>query len=85
MVASCIGVSAKNGTGLEELKARIFQLLDVIRVYTKAPGQKADLTDPMVLPRGSTVEQAAEAVHKDFRAQLKYARLWGSGKHDGLM
>ncbi len=79
-----IGVSAKNGTGLEELKARIFQLLDVIRVYTKAPGQKPDLTDPMVLPRGSTVEQAAEAVHKDFRAQLKYARLWGSGKHDGL-
>jgi ribosome-interacting GTPase 1 len=30
------------------------------------------------------VEQAAEAVHKDFRAKLKYARLWGSGKHDGL-
>ena len=79
-----LGVSAKNGTGLEELKARIFQLLDVIRVYTKAPGQKPDLTDPMVLPRGSTVEQAAEAVHKDFRAKLKYARLWGSGKHDGL-
>ncbi len=28
---------------------------------------------------------AAAAVHKDFRDQLKYARIWGSGKHDGVM
>ena len=28
---------------------------------------------------------AAAAVHKDFRAKLKYARIWGSGKHDGVM
>lgn len=79
-----IAVSAKDGTGLAELKAKIFQLLEIIRVYTKVPGQKADFTDPMVLPRGSTLEMAAAAVHKDFQARLKYARLWGSGKHDGI-
>jgi hypothetical protein len=80
-----IAISARDGTGLEELKLRLYQLLDVIRVYTKAPGRKPVFTDPVVLPRGSTLEAAAAAVHKDFRDKLKYARLWGSGKHDGIM
>jgi len=80
-----VAISAKEDICLEELKLKIYQLLDIIRVYTKAPGQKADLTDPIVLPRGSTLQDAASAVHKDFAANLKYARLWGSGKHDGIM
>jgi small GTP-binding protein len=78
-------ISAAEGTGLEELKARIYQVLDIIRVYTKAPGQKPDPTDPIILKRGSTLADAAAEVHKDFRAKMKYARIWGSGKHDGVM
>jgi len=80
-----IAISAKEGIGLEELKHEIYRLLDIIRVYTKAPGKKPDFTEPIVLDRGSTLEDAAAAVHKDFRAKLKYARIWGSGKHDGVM
>jgi ribosome-interacting GTPase 1 len=80
-----ISISAKNGTNLEELKLRIYQMLDILRVYTKTPGQKPDYNDPIILPRGSTLEDAAAQVHKDFRTRLKYARLWGSGKHDGIM
>jgi len=80
-----IAISAKEGIGLEELKLKLYQVLDIIRVYTKAPGQKPDFNDPIILARGSTLEDAAASVHKDFRAKLKYARVWGSGKHDGLM
>ena len=80
-----IAISAKEGTGLEELKHEAYQLLDIIRVYTKTPGQKPDFSDPIILSRGSTLEDAAASVHKDFLQRLGYARLWGSGKHDGLM
>jgi hypothetical protein len=80
-----VAISAKHGTGLEELKASIYQFLDIIRVYTKAPGKKPVFTNPIVIRRGSTLEEAAAEVHKDFRDKLKYARLWGSGKHDGMM
>ncbi len=80
-----IAISATAGTGLDELRLKIYQMLDIIRVYTKTPGQKAELTDPIVLPRGSTLKDAAASVHKDFAAKLKYARIWGSGKHDGIM
>ena len=78
-------ISAEKGIGLEELKLKTFQMLNIIRVYTKTPGQKPDLSDPIILDRGSTLENAAASVHKDFRARLKYARVWGSGKHDGIM
>jgi len=80
-----LAISARNKIGLEELKLKVYQVLDIVRVYTKAPGQKPDFTEPIILERGSTLADAAEAVHKDFRAKLKYARLWGSGKHDGIM
>jgi len=82
---SLIAISAREGTGLEELKAKIYEVLDVIRVYTKAPGKKPDFNDPIILDRGSTLADAAAEVHKDFLAKLKYARIWGSGKHDGVM
>ncbi|MDD5081912.1 MAG: TGS domain-containing protein, partial [Dehalococcoidales bacterium] len=80
-----LAISARTGTGLEELKHEIFQMLNIIRVYTKVPGQKTDLTDPMVMAKGSTLEEAATEIHKDFTHKLKYARIWGSGKHEGIM
>lgn len=61
---------------VEDLQRRIFHLLDVIRVYSKAPGKKADKLEPFTLKRGSTVLDMARAVHKDFSQNLKYARLW---------
>ena len=80
-----VAVLAKEGTGLEELKTRVYEVLDIIRVYTKVPGKKPDFTDPIVVDRGSTLADAAAEVHKDFAANMKYARIWGSGKHDGVM
>jgi ribosome-interacting GTPase 1 len=61
----------------------IFSALDIIRVHTKTPGKKVDMSDPMVMKKGSTIKNAAEDVHKDFRHKLKYALVWGSGKFDG--
>ncbi len=79
-----VAISSKESVGLEELKLGIYRALGIIRVYTKAPGQKPDFTEPIILEKGDTMADAAEAVHKDFRANLKYARVWGSGKHDGI-
>jgi small GTP-binding protein len=76
-------VSAASGTNLGQFKKAVFDVLEIIRIYTKAPGRKPDLTEPVILKRGSTVKEAAEAIHKDFRAKMKYAVVWGSGKFDG--
>ncbi len=78
-------VSAVTGTGVEQLRESMFQMLDVIRVYSKPPGKKADFTAPFVLRKGATVLDAAETIHKDFVEKLKYARLWGRNEYHGQM
>jgi len=71
--------SALRGDGLEDLRKKIFLLLDVIRAYSKVPGKKADRNDPFSLKRGTTVIDLARAVHKDFFEKFKYARVWREG------
>jgi ribosome-interacting GTPase 1 len=80
-----IAVSAARGDNLEALIRALYELLDVVRVYTKAPGKKADRSSPFTLPSGSTVVDVASAVHKDFAQSLKFARIWGTDKYDGQM
>ncbi len=80
-----VAVSAETGEGQEELKRAAFQMLGILRVYTKEPGKKADLTKPYVLRIGATVAELAGRVHKDILQHLKYARVWGHGKFEGQM
>jgi ribosome-interacting GTPase 1 len=80
-----VPVSASTGRNFDSFKRAVFDRLEVIRVYAKPPGKEADLSRPFVLKKGSTVEEFAGKVHKDFLDSLKSARVWGSATHDGLM
>jgi ribosome-interacting GTPase 1 len=66
-----------------ELRDRVYQMLNLLRAYTKAPGKPADYSSPFTLPEGATVEDLAAKVHQDIAAKLTHARIWGSGLHDG--
>jgi hypothetical protein len=79
-------VSAVSSSGLGEFARALFEVLGLVRFYSKPPGKKPDLEVPYLLRRGSTVEDAAAHVHRDFAEHLKYARLFRmSEEHDGLM
>ncbi len=82
-VSTLLAISAEKGTGLEHLRDRCFQALDIVRIYTKLPGKHPDLDAPFTLPGGSTVVDMARTVHRDMAAELRYARVWGSAKFDG--
>lgn len=77
-------VSAETGAGLKELPEQLFRFLRLIRVYTKEPGKKADMAQPYTMPVGSTVVELAGHIHRDLADSLKSARVWGSGKYDGI-
>ncbi len=81
--AIIIPFAAAEESSIERLKRRVFKMLGLVRIYTKAPGKKPDLDRPFVLHEGSTVMDVAALVHKDFRTGLKSARIWGSGAFDG--
>lgn len=78
-------LSAVTGFGLEDLQKAIFEDLKIMRVYSKAPGREPDKNAPFVLDIGTTVEEFAGKVHKDFAEKLKSAKLWGSSDFDGQM
>lgn len=78
-----VPTSILDDAALERLQAAIFKALAIMRVYTKHVGHEVDKHDPVVLPIGGTVLDAANAIHKDFGAKLKFAKVWGEGKFDG--
>lgn len=78
-----IGVSSVEGTGLAELARRTFDALGIMRIYTKQPGRPRDDSAPFALPRGATVGDLAEHIHKDLLGTMTFARVWGASAFDG--
>lgn len=76
-------VSAKTQAGVDQLPKVLFDMLRIIRVYSKAPGRAPDLRTPFTLPLGATVTDFAAAVHQELAARLKMARVWGSARFPG--
>lgn len=75
-----IVVSALTGNGVSELKEKMFQSMEVIRIYTKEPGKKSN-SEPVVLSSGANVRDVAESIRKGFALTVKETRLTGpSGK-----
>ena len=73
-------VSALNGKGFEQLKKKIFENMQVIRIYTKEPGKPVS-SQPIVMPKESTIKDVAESIYKGFSKQIVETRLTGpSGK-----
>jgi len=76
-------VSVTSGRNLERLRRAVFERLEIMCVYSKPPWKEPDLSAPFVMKKGSTVEEFAEKVHRDFFEKLKSARVWGSATFDG--
>ena len=75
-------ISTETEDGKEDLLQGLYKALEILRVYPKAPGKAIERDDPIVLPIGSTVLDAAVGLHKDFE-EFKFARIWGPQWHDG--
>lgn len=84
--AARIEVSATRGDQLEQLKQRIYESLDVVRVYTKMPSRReADFEKPFTVRRGGTLLDVAALIHQDLAANFKFAKVWGEQVHDGAV
>lgn len=78
-----VATSILDESSLAAFKKAVFESLGIIRVYTKPVGKEVDFSNPIILPTGGTVEDAAVTLHKDFAHKLKFAKIWGQGKFDG--
>ena len=71
-------LSAEKKTNIDELKGLIFDNLDLVRVYLKPQGRKADMEDPLVIKKGSTVIDACGKLHREFVKNFRHAKVWGT-------
>jgi len=78
-----VEISVETGTCLEELPGVLFSLLGIIRIYAKPPGKPVDMDEPFTMPAGSTVQDLAQAIHRQLAEKLRSAKIWGTGVYDG--
>ncbi|MBR9677305.1 GTP-binding protein [Candidatus Woesearchaeota archaeon] len=79
-----IFISAKNKDNIEALKKLIFKKLRLIRIYLKEPQKPADLEEPLIMFKDSTIKDVCNKLHKDFLTKFKFSKVWGkSAKFEG--
>lgn len=69
--------SAITGRGLDSIPPHLYNALEIIRVYTKAPNAPPS-QKPLVLRKYATVRDVARSIHRDLLENFQYARVWGS-------
>jgi small GTP-binding protein len=78
-----ISISTLNRKNLDQLGKICIEQLNLIRIYSKPPGEEPDTSQPYVLKKGATIADFAAKVHRDFLEHLKSARVWGKKVYDG--
>ncbi len=79
-----IQISAHTGKNITKLQDLIFSSLKFIRIYMKEPRKEADMKEPLIIQKGSTIGGVCRKLHKDFVKKFKFARVWGkSAKFPG--
>ena len=71
-----IAVSCATKQGIDKLGSEVFEMLDIIRVYTKEPNKRDFSKRPFTIRKGSTVFDLAKRIHSDFYEQFSYAKVW---------
>jgi len=78
-----VPISAHLEWNLDALLEKMWEYLDLVRIYTKPKGQIPDYNAPVVMRRHSSVEDFCNKLHKSILRQFKYASVWGSSvKHN---
>ena len=79
-----IEIAAPTGKGVVKLKRLIYNSLDFISIFMKPQGEKADMEEPMVVRKGTTIAEICQRLHRDFRRKFRYSQVWGpSAKFPG--
>ncbi|EGR30723.1 hypothetical protein IMG5_124900 [Ichthyophthirius multifiliis] len=78
--ANNVVISCQYKLNFDYLLEKIWEMLGLIRVYTKKKGYFPDLGDPLILTQGRngcTVKSAVEQIHRDLVKDFNFGMVWG--------
>ena len=73
-------LTGPDAVSVAALRRQLLALLDVIRVYTRRPGDKSFDDTPVPLPASATIGDLARDIHQDLHDRFVAARVWRSGR-----
>ena len=71
-----IAVSCRTGEGLSRLGDILFEILDIMRIYTKEPNDSEFSMKPFILKKESTIRDLARNIHTDLSKKFSFAKVW---------
>jgi small GTP-binding protein len=77
-ISDFIPISADKKQNIDYLKEQIFAKVDLMRVYLKPQGRRADLEDPLIVRKNATVIDVASNLHREFAKNFRHANVWGT-------
>jgi len=78
-----VPISAHLEWNLDQLLEKMWEYLDLIRVYTKPKGEIPDYNAPIVMRKDPTIEDFCNKIHKSLLKQFRTANVWGASvKHN---
>lgn len=83
-IPHCVPISAHHKWNFDDLLEKLWNYLNLTRVYTKPKGQLPDYNAPIIL-RGlqTTVEDFCNRLHRSIIKEFKHGLVWGSSvKHN---
>jgi len=72
-----IQVSADANVNIEELRSRLYNELEFIRIYLRPKGGKADYIEPLIIRNGNSVLDVCNKLHRKLRRDFRYGLVWG--------
>jgi small GTP-binding protein len=71
-------ITIQNQDSLEKLQEYLFNVMQVLRIYTKPPRGEINRKTPFICLKGTLVSDIAKKIHKDLLKNFRYAKIWGS-------
>ena len=72
-----IPVSADANDNITELRDRIYDELQFIRIYMRPKGGKTDYKEPLIIRNGNSVLDVCNKLHRKLKRDFRYGLVWG--------
>jgi len=72
-----IPVSANASDNIAELRDRIYDELQFIRIYLRPKGGETDYKEPLIIRNGNSVLDICNKLHRKLRKDFRYGLVWG--------
>ena len=72
-----IPVSADSGLNMDDLREKIYEKLNFIRIYMRPKGGETDYKEPLIVREGSSVLDICNKLHRNLRNDFRFGMIWG--------